>query len=73
MVSRLFFIGKVEGSMSFFYYYKLLQMSFFFHYKKDKDEFNRRDVCECDGWVCVLEVLSVKCCFLWIDKVRVKD
>ncbi len=26
---------------------------------KDRDEVNRRDVCECDGWVCVLEVIDV--------------
>ena len=26
---------------------------------KDRDEVNRRDVCECDGWVCVLEVIGV--------------
>ncbi len=25
---------------------------------KDKDDVNRRDVCECDGWVCVLEVMD---------------
>jgi hypothetical protein len=25
----------------------------------DKDEFNRREVFECDGWVCVLEVIGV--------------
>jgi hypothetical protein len=25
---------------------------------KDRDEVNRRDVCECDGWVCVLEVIG---------------
>ena len=25
---------------------------------KDKDEVNRRDVCECDGWVCVFEVIG---------------
>jgi hypothetical protein len=24
---------------------------------KDKDEVDRREVCECDGWVCVLEVI----------------
>ncbi len=24
----------------------------------DKDEVNRRDVCECDGWVCVLETIG---------------
>ncbi len=23
-----------------------------------RDEVNRRDVCECDGWVCVLEVID---------------
>ena len=26
---------------------------------KDRDEVNRREVCECDGWVCVLEVIGV--------------
>ncbi len=26
---------------------------------KDKDDINRRDVCECDGWVCVLEMMGV--------------
>jgi hypothetical protein len=26
---------------------------------KDTDEVNRRDVCECDGWACVLEVIGV--------------
>ncbi len=25
---------------------------------KDKDEVNRRDVCESDEWVCVLEVIG---------------
>ncbi len=25
---------------------------------KDKDDVNRRDVCECDGWVCVLEMMG---------------
>ena len=25
---------------------------------KDRDEVNRRQVCECDGWVCVLEVIG---------------
>ena len=25
---------------------------------KDRDEVNRREVCECDGWVCVLEVIG---------------
>ena len=25
---------------------------------KDRDEVNRRDVCECDGLVCVLEVIG---------------
>jgi hypothetical protein len=26
---------------------------------KDTDEINRREVYECDGWVCVLEVINV--------------
>ncbi len=26
---------------------------------KDRDEVNRRDVCDCDGRVCVLEVIGV--------------
>ena len=26
---------------------------------KDRDEVNRRDVCEWDGWVCVLDVIGV--------------
>ncbi len=26
---------------------------------KDRDEVNTRDVCECDGWVCVPEVIGV--------------
>ena len=25
--------------------------------RKDRDEVNRREVCECDGWVCDLEVI----------------
>ncbi len=25
---------------------------------KERDEVNRRDVCECDGWVCVPEVIG---------------
>ena len=25
---------------------------------KDREEVNKRDVCECDGWVCVLEVIG---------------
>jgi hypothetical protein len=45
---------------------------------KDKDDVNRRDVCECDGWVCVLEVMDtpsklIESCLLLIDKERAKD
>jgi hypothetical protein len=25
---------------------------------KDRDEVNRREVCECDGWVCDLDVMG---------------
>jgi hypothetical protein len=28
------------------------------HLTWNKDEVNRREVCECDGWVCVLEVIG---------------
>ncbi len=28
---------------------------------KDRDEVNRRDVCEWDGWLCVLDVIVVSC------------
>ncbi len=43
---------------------------------KDTDEINRREVYECDGWVCVLEVINVPSrfvCLLWINKGRSKD
>ena len=35
---------------------------------KDRDEVNRRDVCECDGWVCVLEVIGAPSIFKLIRK-----
>ncbi len=38
---------------------------------KDKDEVNRRDVCECDGWVCVFEVIDIPSTFKRIRKVAV--
>ncbi len=35
---------------------------------KDKDEVNRRDVCECDGRVCVFEVIVAPSIFKLIRK-----
>ena len=35
---------------------------------KDRDDVNRRDVCECDGWACVLEVIGVPSIFKLIRK-----
>ncbi len=35
---------------------------------KDRDDVNRRDVCECDGWVCVLEVIGVPSIFKLVRK-----
>ncbi len=48
---------------------------------KDKDDVNSRDVHECDGWLCVLEMMDTpsklrvinKESLLWINKVKVKD
>ncbi len=48
---------------------------------KDKNEVNRREVYECDGWVCDLEVMGTPSilwkdllfCLLWIKKERGKD
>jgi hypothetical protein len=51
---------------------------------KNRDEVNKREVCEFDGWVCVLEVICVRsrliwifierpCCLLWIDEAKPKD
>ncbi len=34
----------------------------------DRDEVNRRDVCECDGWVCVLYVIGAPSIFKLIRK-----
>jgi hypothetical protein len=36
---------------------------------KYRDEVNRRDVSECDGWVCVLEVIDVPSILSVIRKV----
>jgi hypothetical protein len=35
---------------------------------KDKDEVNRREVCECDGWVCVCETIDTSSIFRVIRK-----
>jgi hypothetical protein len=35
---------------------------------KDRDEVKRRDVCECDGRVCVLEVIGAPSIFKLIRK-----
>ncbi len=35
---------------------------------KDRDEVNRREVYECDGWVCDLEVIGVSSIFKLIRK-----
>ncbi len=40
---------------------------------KDKDEVNRQDVCECDGWVDCQKKLVVYLCLLRIKKMRAKD
>jgi hypothetical protein len=37
---------------------------------KDRDEVNRRDVYECDGWLCVLEVIGDPLIFNLIRKVE---
>ncbi len=36
---------------------------------KDRDDVNRRDVCECDGLVCVVEVIGSPSIFKLIRKV----
>ncbi len=38
---------------------------------KDEDEVNRREVCECDGWVCVCETMGEPSIFRVIRKVVV--
>ncbi len=43
---------------------------------KDREEVNKREVWECDGWVCDLDVMKERyevVCLLWINKVRVKE
>ncbi len=35
---------------------------------KTRDEVNRREVCECDGWVCVLEVIGTPSMFKFTRK-----